>query len=141
MLHASWFPNGLWREALQHAVWLKNWSSTKALHNSTPYETLTKLKPCLTDLHTWGQKVWVHDPTNSKLGRRAKEGQWMGFNTENHASWVYWPDKTKVNIERNVRFDADTTQVMGILVIQPTDMHTDPVTDIARTNANDATLT
>jgi len=43
----------------------------------TPYETLTKFKPCLADLHVWGQKVWVHDPNNSKLGGGAKEaGGW-----------------------------------------------------------------
>ena len=52
----------------------------------TPYETLTKFKPCLADLHMWGQKVWVHDPNNSKLGRREKEGRWMGFNTESRTS-------------------------------------------------------
>ena len=85
MLHVSRLPEGIWGEALQHAVWLKNRSSTKALHDSTSYETLTNLKPCLTDQHTWGQKVWVHDPTNSKLSMRAKEGQWMGFNNESHA--------------------------------------------------------
>ena len=86
MLHTSRLPDRLWGEALQHTVWLKNQLSTKALRDITPYEILTKSKPCLADQHVWGQKVWVHNPNNSKLGRRAKEGQWMGFDTESCAS-------------------------------------------------------
>jgi len=76
MLHASQLPGGLWGEVLQHAVWLKNRSSTRVLHNSTPHEALTGIKPSLKDLHTWGQKVWVHDTSNLKLSRRVKEGRW-----------------------------------------------------------------
>jgi len=74
----------------------------------------------------WGQKVWVHDPNNSKLGGRAKEGGWMGFNTESWASRIYWLDKTKVSIERNVKFDEDMTQLIS--VTQPTDTHASPAT-------------
>ena len=63
----------------------------------------------------------------------------MGFDNESHASWAYWLDKTKVSGERNVKFDVDTTEVMGIPATQPTDMRTDPFTDTARTNVNDTT--
>jgi transposase InsO family protein len=38
MLHAANLPRNLWGEALKHAVWLKNRTSTKALGGQTPYE-------------------------------------------------------------------------------------------------------
>src|SRR5882724_5532757 len=73
MLHAAQLPKGLWAETLIYVVWLKNWMSTKALDKVTPYEALTRHKPNLAVAHEWGQKVWVHDPTNSKLDSRARE--------------------------------------------------------------------
>jgi len=73
MLHAAQLHKGLWAEALMYAVWLKNQTSTKALEKVTPYQALTRHKPDLARAHKWGQRVWVHDPTNSKLDGWAKE--------------------------------------------------------------------
>jgi hypothetical protein len=79
MLHDSGLPKFLWGEAVRHAVWLKNHTSTKALQGLTPYEALTGNKPDLTDLRIWGCQVWVHDSTGSKLDSRAKEGYWVSM--------------------------------------------------------------
>jgi hypothetical protein len=57
MLHQSRLPKNLWAEAVQHAVWIKNRTSTKALGNITPYERLYGEKPNLSDLHKWGQDI------------------------------------------------------------------------------------
>jgi hypothetical protein len=38
ILHASQLPKFLWGEAVKHAVYLKNRTSTKALDGKTPYE-------------------------------------------------------------------------------------------------------
>ena len=73
MLHVAQLPKGLWAEALMYTVWLKNQTSTKALDKVIPYEALTRQKPNLAVACKWGQKVWVHDPTNSKLNGRARE--------------------------------------------------------------------
>jgi hypothetical protein len=40
MLHASRLPRNLWGEAMMHAMYLKNHTSTHALNNKTPYEML-----------------------------------------------------------------------------------------------------
>src|SRR5882724_8760974 len=82
MLHAAHLPKGLWAEALMHAVWLKNCTSTKGLEKGTPYEALTNVKPDLAHTHEWGQKVWVHNGANSKLDGRAKEAHWVRFDPE-----------------------------------------------------------
>ena len=56
----------------------------------------------------------------------------MGFNTESHALQIYWPDKTKVSIERNIKFDEDTTQLIS--ATQPTDTHASPAAGTAGVN-------
>jgi hypothetical protein len=57
----------LWREAPNHAVWLENRSSTRAIGNMTPFERLYKSKPNLTGVPEWGQQVWVHNGKGNKL--------------------------------------------------------------------------
>jgi hypothetical protein len=57
MLHQSGLPKSLWAEAVQHAVWIKNRTSTKALGNVTPYERLYGENPNFANLPEWGQDV------------------------------------------------------------------------------------
>jgi hypothetical protein len=74
MLHHSGLPKNLWAEAVRHAVWLKNRSSTRALGNdTTPYERLYGNKPDLSSIPPWGQTSWVHSSTGSKLDARGVE--------------------------------------------------------------------
>src|SRR5258707_2041941 len=67
MLHASGLPMSLWGEAVRHAVWLKNRTSTKALKGKTPLEAARTCRPNLSMIREWGCKVWVHDDRGSKL--------------------------------------------------------------------------
>jgi transposase InsO family protein len=101
MLHASALPKSLWGEPVNHRVWLKNCTSTKALDSKTPHEALTGSKPNLSNLQEWGSKVWVHNLSGSKLNGRAKEAQWIVFDLESKASCVYWPEKC------SIQFDED----------------------------------
>jgi hypothetical protein len=58
MLHASGLPRNLWGEAVKHAVWLKNRTSTcSLLGNVTPYELAFEMRPDMSGLHTFGTKV------------------------------------------------------------------------------------
>jgi hypothetical protein len=61
MLYASGLPKFLWGEAVKHAVYLKNRTSTKALDGKTPFEVYFGVKLNLAGLHEFGCKVWVHD--------------------------------------------------------------------------------
>jgi hypothetical protein len=106
MLHQSALPKFLWGEAILHATYLKNRTATFVLGDKTPYEALTGKKPNISNLPEWGTRVWVHDPTGSKLAGRSRIGRWVGFDTESpHAHRIYWPDRQTVGVERSVKFD------------------------------------
>lgn len=107
MLHDSQLPKFLWGEALNHAVYLKNRTWTRALKGTTPFEILTGSKPNLSTLHPWGSRVWVHDTSGSKLDGRAKEGYWVGFDEESRAHRIYWAVKRSVTVERSIKFVPD----------------------------------
>jgi hypothetical protein len=112
LLYSSGLPKFLWGEAIHFAVWLKNHTSTHALSNVTPYKHLHREKPNLAGLPEWGQHVWVHQMTDSKLDARAIEGQWVGFDHDStHAHRIYWPGKNTVGIECDVKFTPASTTV------------------------------
>jgi len=104
MLHESKLPRFLWGKALAHATFKKNRTWTRSLDNATPLELLTKEKPDLSNIHTWGSRVWVHDTSGSKLDGRVKEGRWVGFDNESKAHRIYWEEKRSVTMERSVKF-------------------------------------
>ena len=64
---ASGLPKFLWGEAIKHAVYLKNRTSTKALDGKTPFEAFHGTRPNLYGLPEFGCKVWVHTMEGSKL--------------------------------------------------------------------------
>jgi hypothetical protein len=112
ILHHSGLPKTLWGEAIHFAVWLKNRTSTRVLGDTTPHERLHRAKPNLAGLPEWGQSVWVHDTSGSKLDARAKEGRWVGFDSEStHAHRIYWPGKNSVSVERDIKFAPTAVRI------------------------------
>ena len=112
ILHHSGLPKHLWGEAINHATWLKNRTSTRALGNVTPFERLYGQKPNLASVPEWGQRVWVHTDSGSKLDARAIEGYWVGYdNDSTHAHRIYLADRNRVAVERNVRLAPTTVTV------------------------------
>ncbi|KAI5821827.1 hypothetical protein K523DRAFT_191916, partial [Schizophyllum commune Tattone D] len=100
----------LWNEAVRHACWLKNHTSTRALGGKTPYEVRFGRKPNLAHLPEWGTKIFVHHKPKSKLALRARVGYWVGFGEDEGAldqsqgHRVYWKDTKAVTMERSVTF-------------------------------------
>jgi hypothetical protein len=90
MLWAAGLPRYLWGEALLHVTYLKNRTSTKALDGRTPYKAVNGGPPDLRDLPEWGCKVWVHDNKTGKVGVRAKEGHWVGYDQNSKVHRIYW---------------------------------------------------
>ena len=111
MLHASQLPKFLWGEAIKHAVWLKNRTSTKALGGKTPYEAFYGTKPNLRGLPEFGSKVWVHTPEGSKLDGRSVIGRWVGFDEESSGHRIYSPEKRTVSVQRSIKFDPGEMDV------------------------------
>ena len=105
MLIGSQLPTHLWGECLMHAVWIKNCTLTHALPPGiTPYELLTGDMPELEDVPEWGAVVWVHNIAGGKLGDRAKEGWWIGYDHESKGHRIYWPEWRMITVERSVVF-------------------------------------
>jgi len=110
MLHQSTLPKTLWGEALHFAVWLKNWTSTRALgSDTTPFEKLMGDKPNLSGVPEWGQTIWVHSGTGTKLDARRIEARWVGYDPKSpHAHHVYWLHKNSVSVEQDIKFTSPT---------------------------------
>ena len=152
ILHYSSLPKSLWGEAIHFAVWLKNRTSTRALGHSTPYERLYGKKPNLGGVPEWGQRVWVHVATGSKLDWRAQEAHWVGYDSEStHAHRIFWPGKNRISVERNVKFAPTTVRVAIPLLpegeqqtatsssSQPADTSPSTVSDATKVNPTSVT--
>ena len=111
ILHGSGLPKFLWGEAVKHAIWLKNRSSTKVFEGKTPFEVYEGTKPNLSGLPEFGCKVWVHRPERSKLDGRAVEGRWVGYDENSSGHRIYSPEKRSVSIQRSVKFSPDEANI------------------------------
>ena len=131
MLHESGLLKFLWAEAVPHAVYLKNRTWTRTLGYMTPYEILHGHKPNVGNLHPWGCKVHVSREVESKLDGRSFVGRWMGFDAESRDGHrVYWPEKRKVSVERNVKFNfAPDEVVVGSLPLEGEEDDSERLTD------------
>ena len=111
MLHSSGLPKFLWGEAINHAVYLKNRTGTKALEGKTPYEVFYNVKPNLKGLLEFGALVWVHNPNGTKLDGRSFVRRWVGFDKDSSRHCMYSPDSHTVSIEHSVKFDPSNVNV------------------------------
>jgi hypothetical protein len=113
MHYAVDLPKFLWPESIQHAVWLKNHTSTYQLNDKTSYELMFKQKPDITGLPEWGARVWVLKEDRGKLEAKADEGCWVGYSRESKAHRIYWSGKQRVTNECNVTFDNNVVIPAG----------------------------
>jgi len=116
MLHDSGLLKFLWGEAAHHVVYLKNWTWTQTLDNTTPHEILTGEKPDLSDLCPWGSHVHVHDTSRSKLDGHSKIRCWVGFDLESNAHRIYWEERWLITVECSVRFNFKEEPTEGVLL-------------------------
>ena len=106
MAHASGLPKSLWGEAIMHATWVKNRTSTHRLGKKTPYEMLYTEKPNLEKVPIWGCRVKVHDTSGTKLDmRRVHDGHWVGFNPKSDGHHIYFPDRGTIGVEQSIAFE------------------------------------
>ena len=54
----------------------------------------------------------MHDTAGTKLDRKMKEGQWVGFDEESKAHCIYYPEKWLVGVERSVVFAPEDVEVV-----------------------------
>ena len=85
MLFDSQLPKRCWAEAVSHAVWLKNRTSTCALPgNKTPHDMVHGEPPNMSNIRQFGCKAWVllEAKDQSKLDAKVDEGRFVGYDDE-----------------------------------------------------------
>eukprot|EP00253_Pinus_taeda_P005243 PITA_05243 len=110
MLQGKGISNGLWAEAINTAVYLKNRSPTKCLGFKTPFEALFGLKPTVDHLRIFGSKAFAHilKLDRKKLDPKALKCIFVGYGTEYKAYKLYNPVTHKVFASRDVIFHEQT---------------------------------
>ena len=83
MLQGKGISNGLWAEAINIAIYLKNRSPTKCLGFKTPFEALFGFKPAVSHLRIFGSKTYAHIPKadRKKLDPKALKCIFVGYGT------------------------------------------------------------
>ena len=77
-----------------------------------PYEHLHKSKPNLADVLEWGQCMWVHNYSGSKLDAQAMVAHWVGYDADStHINRIYWLQKRLVSVECNVKLTGDARTI------------------------------
>lgn len=106
MLQGNVISNGIWAEAINTVVYLKNRSPTKCLGFKTPFEALFGLKPIVDHMRIFGSKDFAHvpKPDRKKLDPKALKCIFVGYGTEYKAYKLYNPVTHKVFASRDVIF-------------------------------------
>ena len=99
----SKLPKYLWTYAVKISAYIRNRCYNTRL-NKTPFETFTKIKPNLSNMHIFGTKVFAYVQNKSKLDARCKEGKFLGYDGESPAYLVYFPENNCIKRVRNVKF-------------------------------------
>jgi len=91
MLKEAGITNGFWPEAHQYSNYACNWSPTKALTRTTPYEVFYKKKPDVSTLHIFGSCCHICIPKDKckKLDAHSIDGGFCGF-TDQHKAYHIW---------------------------------------------------
>jgi hypothetical protein len=80
---AAGLPKYLWAEAVSHAAFMKNSLPTSSITGGINLcKRATGKEPELTGLIPWGSRVWTIQKDAGKLESKAKEGQWVGFDSK-----------------------------------------------------------
>jgi len=84
MLQGKGLSNGLWAEAINTAVYLKNISPPTCLGFKNPFEALLGFKPTVSHLRIFGSKAYAHIPKadRKKLDPKALKCIFVGYGTE-----------------------------------------------------------
>src|SRR5271154_6643818 len=109
MIIAKNLPIFLWDEAVSHANYLRNRSSTVALKDMTPQEAYTNKKPDVSHLREFGCDVWVLDEsgTRSKLDPKSKKMIFVGFMDRPKAIRYYDAKNRSIKVSRNIVFNEN----------------------------------
>ena len=107
LLKGKDFPNQYWVEEVASAVYLLNFSPTKAIQNVTPYEAWKGTKPTVSHFKIFGciAYVLVNAQNHQKLDEKSIKCIFVGYCNESKAYKLYNPITSKIIVSRNVIFN------------------------------------
>ena len=79
----------LWVEAIRHAVYIRNHTTTKNTPGMMLYECMTREKLNLAKMPRFSQEVFVLIEVPLKLNVKLKSAHWVGFDDKSKAHRVY----------------------------------------------------
>ena len=100
-------PKFLWTYALKYSVYVKN-RCFNSRTGKTPFEIITGIRPNINKLEIFGAKCFAYVQNKRKLDDRAKEGMFLGFDSDSPAYLVYFPQEHSVRKVRCVMFNQHT---------------------------------
>nr|KAJ0208302.1 hypothetical protein LSAT_V11C500255750 [Lactuca sativa] len=102
-------PDVVWGEAVNHAVYILNRASMKALKESTPYEMWTGRKPHVSHLRVFGCAAHMMASQNhlKKLDDRSKKVVHLGVKKDTKAYRLLDPVTELMYVSKNVIFEEN----------------------------------
>jgi hypothetical protein len=79
---------------------------------TTPYALVNKTKPSLAMAHKFGITIYVHTTTGGKLKAQVNAAIYVGVDEERKGYRIWWADKHRVSIERNITFPPITNTMV-----------------------------
>ncbi|GJX06777.1 putative reverse transcriptase domain-containing protein [Tanacetum coccineum] len=115
MLADSKLPTTLWAEVVNTACYVQNRVLVIKPYNKTPYELFLGRKPALSFMRPFGYLVTILNTIDhlGKFDRKADEGFFVGYSTNNKAFRVF-NSRTRI-VEENlqVKFSKETPNIAG----------------------------
>jgi hypothetical protein len=111
MLHNANLPYTFWAEAIFTAAYIRNRCISRTLDNKTitPEEIWTGFKPSVKHLRTFGCDAYaLITDYRHKLQPKAEKLTLVGYSTESKAYRLWSPERRKIVISRNVRFNENS---------------------------------
>lgn len=111
MLHNANLPYSFWAEAIYTATYIRNRCISRALDNKsiTPEEIWTGFKPSVNHLRTFGCDAYaLTNDYRHKLEPKAKKYIFVGYSIESKAYRLWCPERRKIIISRDVKFNENS---------------------------------
>lgn len=109
MLIHSGLSESFWAEAVRTSSYIRNRTTTKILHDKTPFEVWYGYKPAVGHFKVFGVKAIVlNKTTTKKFAPKGTECIMIGYSEESKAYRLFNPKNRKVIIGRDVIFMETT---------------------------------
>lgn len=110
LLHSRNMDKTFWAEAVNTAVFVLNRASCSSVKIETPFKLWVNKDFDIKTFKEFGSAVSVHIPKEKrrKLDKKCEEGIFIGYENTTKGYRVYFPQKNKVEIHRDIVFIPDS---------------------------------